>query len=100
MQPDGRLLDPAAKPTAQGETFVKHVLERLAEAYCSILGLQSSKIIKRLSKRLLEVVLAAFEQVGPLVHILVQVLLATDLQMKVTAVHACHTGSHHAFGPE
>ncbi|KAK9868478.1 hypothetical protein WJX84_011878 [Apatococcus fuscideae] len=63
MQPDGRLLDPAAKPTAQGETFVKHVLERLAEAYCSILGLQSSKIIKRLSKRLLEVVLAAFEQV-------------------------------------
>ena len=63
MGNDGKLQASSAKATAHGQDFVKNILERLAEAYCSILGLQSSKIVKQLTKRFLEVVTPAFDQV-------------------------------------
>ena len=63
MEKNGGLQASSAKATAYGQEFVKSILERLAEAYCSILGLQSSKIVKRLTKKLMESVTSAFDQV-------------------------------------
>lgn len=55
--------EPACSRSKQdGSAFVDKVLARLAEAYCSILGIQSSLVITGLSKHLRKAVLHAFQQ--------------------------------------